>query len=666
MTKSGKKPDSKRDKAAPAATVSPAPVPLETAKPWGGRHADALIVAVLLLATAAAYVPVFSCDFVNYDDPTYVTRNARVQEGVSLANLKWAFGYAYGHWIPLDTISHMIDCHLFGLRAGGHHAVSLLFHLINVALLYLLLARVTGMRGRSLVVAGLFALHPIHVEPVAWISSRKDVLSTCLALLCLHAYAGYARRVHIGRYLVVAALFCLAMMAKPMVMTLPALLFLFDIWPLNRLEAPRLADPAWWRRCLLLAAEKLPLLAISAAFMLLAFQTQQEVGALGTEEQCPFPFRVQNALVSYLIYLKKVVIPAGFVPFYPHPGVTLGWVKPILAAMVLAAITMAALLLWKRRPYLPAGWLWFAVSLFPVSSLVVQLGSHAMADRYAYVPLIGIYMAAVWGLADAMAGYPALKTGIPCGLLAALGLLSMVQATHWRDSITLFTYTLRVSPNNHLAHKNLGVALAGQGRHEAAIAEYNAGLNIRGDDADLHYNVGNSFIELGTPEKAVEAFQKALRHDPGHQESLYNLANTLARLGKYEEAIPHYKRMLELTPNHLGARINFGNTLAISGKPAEAAEQYRAAIRLDPNTGDAHVNLGNALASLGRYGEAEASFREGIRLQPKNAGARCTLAIVLAKQKKNDEAIAVLNEALKIDPGNQTAREYLRQIQAGS
>lgn len=638
-------------------------------KPRGilaGRHANWLIVALLITMTAIAFIPVLTCDFVNYDDPTYVTRNERVQQGVSLANLKWALGYAYGHWIPLDTISHMIDCHLFGLNASGHHAVSLLFHLINVALLYLLLARVTGMRGRSLIVAGLFALHPIHVEPVAWISSRKDVLSTCLALLCLHAYAGYAKRANMGRYVAVAALFTLAMMAKPMVMTLPALLFLFDIWPLNRLEPPRLADPAWWRRCLMLALEKLPLFLISTAFVLLAFQTQQEVGALGTEEECPFPFRVQNAAVSYLIYLKKIVIPTGFVPFYPHPGVTLGWTKPLLAALVLAFITVAALLLWKRRPYLPAGWLWFAVSLFPVSSLVVQLGSHAMADRYAYMPFIGIYTAAVWGIADAARGRPLLHMAAPyCagGILAALGVLSMAQATHWRDSVTLFTHTLRVSSNNHLAHKNLGVALAQQGKHEAAIAQYNAGLKIRGDDADLHYNVGNSFIELDMQDKAVEAFQKALARDPNHKESIYNLANTLARLGKYDEAIPHYRHMLEMDPNHLGARINFGNTLAISGKPAEAAEQYKAAINLDPNTGDAHVNLGNALASLGRYEEAEASFREGVRLQPANAGARCTLAIVLAKQKKNQEAVAILNEALKIDPANKTAREYLRQLQ---
>ncbi len=628
---------------------------------------DGALAFGLAVAAAVAFGAVIQCDFVNFDDPIYVTENEKVQEGLKPANIPWALTYAYGHWIPLDTLSHMLDCELFGMNAAGHHATSLFFHCCNVVLLFALLRWMTGARWRSALAAGLFALHPLSVEPVAWISSRKDVLSTCLALLCLLCYVRYVRRPSVGAYIGALALFVLALIAKPMVMTLPALMILMDYWPLRRFSLEAIAPRALWAELRRPLLEKGPFLAVAAAFVVFAFVTQEEVGALARGENCPFSVRVGNALVSYVVYLRRIVWPVDLAPFYPHPGFAVGLWRPIAAGLLLVGLTTVSVGFGRRLRYLPVGWLWYGVALFPVSSLVVQLGSHAMADRYGYVPLIGAYIIVAWGLGDLVVWRPALRTPIVAVSVAALSVfsaLAFAQVRHWRDSEALFLHTLRVTKSNYLAHKNLGVALAAREDHAGAIQQYLEAARIRSDDADLYYNAGNAYTELGRPDEAIRHFLKALETKPDHVEAHYNVANALAQSGRLDEAVPHYERVLAQEPDHVGACVNLGNTLALKGELEAAADRFRAAARLEPDAPDPYINLANVLSQMKQFDAAVENYRKALALEPDNGTTHANLSMALAGAGRMDEAADACRKALELNPGDAGARERLRRIEA--
>jgi hypothetical protein len=450
-------------------------------------------VVALGAVTVAAYAPVTGFGFVSFDDPLYVG-NPVVSQGLGWNGLVWAFttGHA-SNWHPVTWLSHMVDVELHGMNGGGHHVTNLVLHVANVVMLFLLLFRMTRASGSSAFVAALFALHPLHVESVAWVAERKDVLSTFFALLTLWAYLAYVARPGTKRYLAVVGCFALGLMSKPMLVTLPLLLLLLDIWPLGRvsLEPPGRSLSDRLRDALPLIREKLPLLAMSAASSVVTFLVQREGGAMRTLATVPFGFRMENAALAYVEYLAKTFWPARLSVLYSYPA-SISALQLLGALSILAAITVAALLTLRRRPYILVGWLWFVGMLVPVIGLV-QVGGQALADRYTYMPLIGVFIIVAWGLRD-------LPARIPRGAVEAIALVvvlvcafrSRAQAQYWSDGETLWRHAVELAPNDALARNNLGVDLADRSRIPEAIEQYRVSLQLKPDNSDARFNLGNA------------------------------------------------------------------------------------------------------------------------------------------------------------------------------
>ncbi len=556
------------------------------------KAASARVFAALLLAgaTLAAFSPVLSAGFVIYDDERYVVRNPNVHGGLTWESLRWALtsGYA-SNWHPLTWLSHQLDWRLYGAAAWGHHLTSLLLHVANVLLLFVLLDRATGETGRSAFAAGLFALHPLHVESVAWVAERKDVLSTLLWLLATAAYVRWTRKGGSARYLLVGALFAAGLAAKPMLVTFPLALLVLDYWPLARWR-----PEAGWRCAGKLVAEKAPLLALSAASAAVTLGVQAAGTAVGSTQEFPLAIRLGNALVAYAAYLGKTVRPVGLAVFYPHPGATLPFLEPVAAAVLLVAVTLLAVRLRRSSPYLLAGWLWYLLTLVPVIGLV-QVGEQAMADRYTYVPLAGIFVAAAWGIPDlARAGLvrrggrqgaddAPLRWALPAAgaaALLALALLTRAQAATWKSSVTLFEHAVAVTEGNYLAHLDLGTALSREGRRSEALAHYEAAARIRPDDAQLQYNLGVTLAASGRDREAQERYERALALRPEYPEAHNNLGILLARQGRIEDAVRHCTEAVRLRPDFAEARFNLAVALHMAGRDAEAREQVEAALRL--------------------------------------------------------------------------------------
>ncbi len=463
----------------------------------------------LVLAILALYWPLTRYGFVNFDDDEYVTANPHVVHGITVSAVKWAFttGHA-SNWHPVTWLSHMLDCQLFGARnAGAMHLVNILFHAANSVLLFLLLRRATGSEWRSLGVAALFAFHPLHVESVAWIAERKDVLSTCFWLLAMGSYIRYTVTRRYFNYWMSFILFTIGLMAKPMLVTFPAVLLLLDFWPLKRLSKQTLTT---------LLIEKLPFLAVALASSVVTFLVQKQVAIVKLEQLSLF-LRVANAITSYIGYLGKTFWPTKLVFFYPHP-LTHPSYEVILSSLALAGITAGAWVLRHRSPYLFYGWLWYLGTLVPVIGLV-QVGSQEMADRYSYVPLIGIFVGLIWGLSDACARLTLRRFG--AASLASLGIVSCAivtshQVRYWKDSVTLFSHALAFTSKNLVANINIGAAYMQQGQNAQALQHYLAALQIKPDNAKAQYNLGLALASLGRTDEAVKHYRIALRIDPSY------------------------------------------------------------------------------------------------------------------------------------------------------
>jgi Tfp pilus assembly protein PilF len=517
-------------------------------------------------------------EFVNYDDPVYVIENKGVHHGLSLDGLRWAFTtYHAANWHPLTWLSLQLDYQLFGLQPWGYHLTNLLLHTANVLLLYGFLRGTTGAVGRSFVAAALFAVHPLHVESVAWVAERKDVLSTFLGLLALLAYAHHVRQPGWGRYLLVLAAFALSLLAKPMLVTLPFLLLLLDYWPLDRLS--RHAVPLHR-----LVLEKIPLLILTIVLCLVTVQAQSRGQAVLPLEALPLSERIPNAVVSYVTYLFRTIWPVRLAVFYPHPRAQQSMLLVLGAAGLLVSVTVLVLWYGRRRPYLPVGWLWYVGTLVPVIGLV-QVGQQAAADRYTYVPLIGIFVLVVWGVADLLAWLrvrlAAAWTGTAIVLLACV-LLSRSQIRVWQNSGALWEHALSVTTNNAIAHNNMGNVLKNRGEPGAALRE----------------------------------FTRALEIDPNLKEAHNNRALMLRRLGRLDEAIHHYHEALRLDPSASTTHINLGVALAMQGRLDEAVDRFMRALELAPDDGQAHHNLGLVRLNQGRLTEAEAQFRRALEINP--------------------------------------------------
>jgi tetratricopeptide (TPR) repeat protein len=656
----------------------------------------------LWLATVAVYARVAQFAFVNFDDPDYVTANPHVRAGLTAAGVKWAFtSVEAANWFPLTWLSHMLDCQLFGLRSGWHHLTNLWIHALAVLLLFAFLERATGARWRSAFVAFLFALHPVHVESVAWIAERKDVLSAFFWFLTLWGYVRYTERPGWRRYALVMVVFGLGLMAKPMLVTLPFVLLLLDLWPLRRRPMLR---------------EKAPLFAMSAAAAVATYLAQSGSGAV---QPFPLGLRIENSLVSYVVYIAKTFWPVRLAVFYPYPEAVPLW-QAALCGLAIVSASLLAVRRFRAYPYLAVGWFWFLGTLVPVIGLV-QAGAQARADRYMYIPMTGLAILLAWGAADLVRRKTALAT-LGAAACAVCVPLTWAQTGHWANSRTLFEQALEVTNRNYLAHHNLGVALADMpGRLPDAIAEYQAALQIKPDSARVHTDLGNALVKMpgglpgaiaqyraalriepdsaiphndlgnalaATPDglpQAIQEYQTALRLKPDYPEAHNNLGSALANMGRWPEAADEYQAALRIAPDYSEARVNLVHALAearidpnsaeahynqgialakIENRSAEAIEQFEAALRINPEYADAHNNLGVVLTRVpGREREALGHFEAAVRIRPGYGDAQYNLGAALAEiPGRMPEAIVHLEAALRIkpDPELQAVVERMR------
>ena len=593
------------------------------------QQIDLLVALALAAVTLAVYGQVLTHQFINYDDDNYIWNNPMVIGGFTLKGIAWAFTtFHSASWHPLTWLSHMLDSQLFGLNAGGHLLVNALIHAANTILLFLFLKRVTGATWRSAIVAALFALHPLHVESVAWASERKDTLSTFFGLLCLLAYVRYVEKPSRWRYAFVAGWLALGLMAKTMLVSWPFLLLLLDYWPFRRLEwRPADGIKRFAKAWLPLLREKLPLFCLVAASMVLTYIAQVRWGAVADLSDVSLPWRLAHALVSYAKYLLLTFWPQGLAVYYPSsPQVAPAW-QWGAALMVLGTITGVALRSARNRPYLIVGWLWFLGMLVPVIGLV-RAGDQAIADHFTYFPLIGLFIALVFGLADLARAWRLGRVSIATAaavIILLLAFLTTVQVSRWRDSETLYGYVLSVSPDNAVVQNNLGSALGQRGKHAEAIPHFAEAVRIRPNYFDALANWGQALRDQGKAAEAVGFLQRALRLKPDSAKTHWQLGLALQDQQQHDEAMQQFYEAVKLAPRDFGMRANLGQKLAVQGKLAEATEQLDEALRLDPNSAEAHNNLGLVLFASGKEEEGVREFSAALRLKPDLAVARESL-----------------------------------------
>jgi protein O-mannosyl-transferase len=558
----------------------------------------------------------------------------------------------------------MLDCQFYGLNPGGHHLTNVLLQATAAILLFLVLRRMTGFLWRSAFVAAVFAIHPLRVESVAWVAERKDVLSGVFFMLTLGAYVRYARQPWSpARYGLVALLFALGLMSKPMLVTLPCVLLLLDYWPLNRWRADAAAQPVFQmggrripRRVIL---EKLPLLGLVAASCVATLFAQTEI--VRSFDQISLPLRVGNALISYVTYLEQMFWPSGLAVLYPFPANGGSLWEKILAVVFLVSISAGVFGLRKTRPYLLVGWLWYLVMLTPVIG-IVQVGSQARADRYTYLPQIGLYVLLTWAVAELSIGWRyrrVLLGGGSAVILAALIFCARAQTAYWRDSESLWTHALACTSDNTFAHNNLGLALFEKGGVDEAIAQYRVALQINPDSAQAHYNLGLALLQNGNVDEAIAHFQRSLEINPNSAEAHNNLGHALFEKGSLDEAIAQFQGALQINPDYAEAHNNLGNALFQKGNVDEAIEHYQKALQINPDYADAHYNFGLALLEKGSVDDAIAQFQKALQINPDFMEAHYNLGNALLQKGNVDEAIVHYQKALVTNPNFARAHNNL-------
>jgi tetratricopeptide (TPR) repeat protein len=550
-------------------------------------------------------------DFINYDDQRYVYENTKITNGLSFGSIAWAFTHIHStNWHPLTTISHMLDCQLYGLRSGWHHFTNILLHTLAVILLFVALTKMTGAFWRSGFVAAVFAIHPLRVESVAWIAERKDVLSGVFFMLTLLAYLHYTRLPSVKRYLVVMLVLACGLMSKPMLVTLPFVLLLLDYWPLDRIRGQ------FWMRVL----EKLPLVALSAISSIATLVAQK--GAVGWTDELPILERVNNAVLSYVLYIWQMVWPARLAVFYPHPENTLPLWQIISSLLLLICITAVAIALRKQRPYFITGWLWYLGMLVPVIGLV-QVGWQGRADRYTYLPQLGLYIAVTWAAADLTASWRRQRTIVSVAALLVLGVLSscaFVQTSYWRDSETLFKHALAVTKNNDVAENNLGIVFLGRGKLDEAISLLQAAVALRSENSPAHENLAKALLQKGNVSDALIHYQKLLELQPDNIE-VHNIVGTvLVQQHHIRDGVEEWEKVLAIQPENGNAMSNLAWVFATSPDESvrdgvKAVELAREAVRVsDRRIPLLFRTLAAAYAETGEFSKAIQTAQEGIQL----------------------------------------------------
>ncbi len=638
----------------------------------------ALICLALAILTVITFWPLKDCGFINFDDGDYVYENAYVQSGLSWNSIVQAFSSELmkksGHWHPVTWLSLMLDYQIFGLNPSGYHLINLLFHVMNTILLFLIFHRMTKTLWPSAFVACLFAIHPLHVESVAWITERKDVLSTFFWMLTMGAYSYYVENPGFRRYFFVLLFFILGLMSKPMLVTLPFVLLLLDYWPLHRfqeiksdhkiqpevfnsvtsdkqkkkskkklsisvkqpLEVKKPADPEHkWSLIYPLLWEKVPLFVLSMLLSIVYISPQSTV-TLTYIENLPPVVHIGNALVSYIAYIGKMIWPSNLAVLYPYPGLLLSW-QVLGSVFILIAITVVVIWRVKRSPYLATGWLWYAGTLVPVIG-IVQAGNQAMADRYTYIPLIGLFIMVAWGVPDLLKKWNYRKEILLTSSVLSILCLSIKtwqQVGYWQNSITLYDHTLKVTDNNWFIYNCRGAAYNGLGNYSQAIEDYNRSIEITPVFADAYYSRGITYNVLGNYRQAIVDYNRAIEIKSGYAEAYNNRGVAYKGLGNYKQEIEDYSRAIEINPGYAEAYFNRGHAYNGLGNYSQAIEDYNRAIEINPGDADTYLNRGVACKGLGNYKQAIEDYGKAIEIKPGYLDAYFNRGLVYLNQGDN-------------------------------
>jgi tetratricopeptide (TPR) repeat protein len=638
-----------------------------------------LVIVLLVASVLAVYWQVTKHEFIIFDDNIYIYENKMVQSGLNWESMVWAFATGtLANWHPLTWLSIMVDYQLFGLNAGLHHLMGAILHAINTALLFVVFSKMTKSFWPSVFVAAFFGLHPLHVESVAWASERKDVLSAFFWILTLLLYARYVDRPGLRRYLLVIVSFALGLLAKPMLVTLPFVLLLLDYWPLKRfqiggisalptqLQAVTLRDSTGRhpeRQITGPAKEKIPLFILSAISCVVTFIAQQSGGAVFPLERLPITIRLGNAFVSYITYIRKMIWPSGLAFYYPHPGFALSLWWSVSAAGLVLALTVAFLWFGRKRSYLAVGWLWYIGTLVPVIG-IVQVGIQALADRYTYIPLIGLSIIIAWGAQELLGNWryrSLVFTVAGISSLLALSILTWFQIATWRNNMSVFSHAVAVTERNVPALTNLAIAESRLGKTDDAIAHFKEALQISPKMSDVHNYLGIALSNKGKDLEAASHYAQAIRLKPDHKEAHVNLGIVLERQGITDSAIVHFREALRLDPDDAQVHNNLGAALGKLGKVDEAIEHFEKASRLRPEYPSALYNLGSALLRQKKYDEAILRLSEAVHLKPDDADAHYNLGLAFKAVGDVEQAIAHFDQVLTLNPSHKEASyEFLR------
>jgi len=609
---------------------------------------------LLIILSFLVYGQVSHFDFVNIDDELYVTQNDRVQDGVSASGIIWSFTSSQAaNWHPLTWLSLMIDHDIYALNAGGYHFTNLLFHILNTLLLFFLLNKMTGAVYRSFFVSALFALHPMHVESVAWISARKDVLSTLFWLLTIWAYFLYAKQPGIKRYLAVFIFFALGLMSKPMVVTLPFILLLLDYWPLRRFP---------FQKKLIL--EKIPLFVLTVASAAVTYLVQKQAGAVGTIENYPLDIRIFNAIISYARYLEKAILPINLSVYYPYPEMWPIWQVVLVGIMII----LLSILIWRkieRYPYLPLGWLWYLGTLVPVIG-IVQVGSQAMADRYSYIPFIGLFIMIAWGVPDLIKNWPHKKIilgSIGALIILVISLLSWQRCQLWGDKVALWSDAL----NNYkiaFAYNLRGLSFAEKGNLQRALAHYSSALRVNDKYVYALNNRAIAYATVGQNDLAFKDYQQAINIKPNYADAYYNRALLHSKIGRYGLAILDFTSAIKFDPSMADAFVSRGIAFGNQRQFDKALADFNQALNINRNFFHAYFNRGIVYDVYQQYDLAAADFMKALRIKPDHAEAHYHMGIIFAKTGKYEKSISHFKRALQIKPDYMDATVNLQALSA--
>ncbi len=632
-------------------------------------YRDLLVCIILVVATFIVYEQVRTFEYINYDDNEYIVDNQVLSKGFTWENVIWAFTDSIGvsnYWHPLTWISHLIDVELYGMNLGGHHLTNLIFHILNTVLLFIVFRKMTGCTWRSGFISALFALHPLHVESVAWLAERKDVMSGFFWMLTMWAYWQYSRVPGLKNYLLVFLFFLLGLMSKPMVVTIPFVMLLIDIWPLGRIKIGKLVGTENRKHEVPLSkliVEKIPLFLIIIPASISTFLTQDRAGAVHSLDVVPLYDRFANCTVSYVKYIEKMLWPSGLAFIYPNPGALPLW-QFAGAGLFLLVITFFAIYYIRRYPWFAVGWFWYLGVMFPVNGLVV-IGPHVMADRYTYLPLIGLFIIVSWGSLELVKNRKYGKQILAAATVIILVIFSAVThrtAGYWENTITACERALEVTDNNYVAHNNLGFVLAGQGNQGEAVRHYTEALRIEQDCILCMNNQGNALIKLGRTSDAIKFYSESLEKKPGQAGIHYRLGNALRDIGKMDEAIVNYREALQLEPSVAAPYMRLGDYFFSIGKIKIAIDNYRKALKIDPDQGEAHNSLAIVLTKSGMIDEALYHGREAMRLNPDDPEIHNNMGIILAMHGRISEAVSHLQKALELKPDYHDAMRNLKKI----